>query len=350
MKSPAARSWIGCWIRCRCPERAKIQNPSSKIRSRQSSADFGPDCSLEFGIWNLEFYLIVIPKEQIAKIRKLELRTRKLAEEMLSGAYHSVFKGRGLDFEEVRVYAPGDDVRTIDWNVTARTGITHVRRYREERELAFVVMVDVSASGLLGSGAQNKRQLAAEIASLLAFSALRNNDRVALILFSDQIEQFIPLGKGQPHVFRIIKEILYTRPKGSGTRIGAGLTFLNKVFRRRAVVILISDFLDEAYERTLKTTSRRHDLIGIHVYDERERRLPDVGWIRLRDAESGEVLEVNTSNPQTRETFARAAEKRVEKMRALLRRTGTDFIEIPTASNYHLALRRFFDSRAAHRR
>ena len=292
----------------------------------------------------------MIPKDQISKIRKLELRTRKLAEEMLSGAYHSVFKGRGLDFEEVRVYIPGDDVRTIDWNVTARTGITHVRRYREERELAFVVMVDVSASGLLGSGTQNKRELAAEIASMLAFSALKNNDRVSLILFSDEIERFIPLGKGQPHVFRIIKEILFYQPRSTGTNIGAGLNFLNKVFARRAVVILISDFLDTEYERTLKTTSRRHDLIGMHVYDERERKLPNVGWIRLRDAESGEVLEVNTSNAKVRENFAAAAQVRLEKMRSLLRRTGTDFIEIPTASNYHLMLRRFFDNRAAHRR
>lgn len=292
----------------------------------------------------------MIPREQLAKIRKLELRTRKLAEEMLSGAYHSVFKGRGLDFEEVRVYEPGDDVRTIDWNVTARTGITHIRRYREERELAFVVMVDVSASGLLGSGAQSKRQLAAEMASMLAFSALKNNDRVSLILFSDRIEKFIPLGKGQAHVFRIIKEILFREPVGHGTAIGAGLNFLNKVFTRRAVVILISDFLDSDYERTLKTTSRRHDLIGVHVYDERERQLPDVGWIRLRDAESGEVLEVNTSNRQVREKFAKKAEERLDKMRSLLRRTGTDFLEIPTASNYHLMLRRFFDNRAAHRR
>jgi uncharacterized protein (DUF58 family) len=292
----------------------------------------------------------MIPSEQITKIRKLELRTRKLAEEMLSGAYHSVFKGRGLDFEEVRQYAPGDDVRTIDWNVTARTGITHVRRYREERELAFVVMVDVSASGLLGSGQQSKRQLAAEIASILAFSALNNNDRVAMILFSDQVEQFIPLGKGQPHVFRIIREILFSKPRGTGTDIGVALNFLNKVFARRAVVMLISDFLDNSYERTLKTTSRRHDLIGIHVYDERERNLPDVGWIRLRDAESGEVLEVNTSNAKVREKFAEAAEERLFKMRNLLRRTRTDLIEIPTGSTYHLKLRRFFDNRAAHRR
>ncbi|HEY9249873.1 MAG TPA: DUF58 domain-containing protein [Rariglobus sp.] len=292
----------------------------------------------------------MIPKEQLAKIRRLELKTRKLAVEILSGAYHSVYKGRGLDFEEVRAYIAGDDVRTIDWNVTARTGVTHIRRYREERELAFVILVDVSASGLLGSGAQNKRELAAEIASTLAFSALKNNDRVALILFSDRIERFIPLGKGQPHVFRIIKEILYTEPKGSGTRIGVALDFLNKVFPRRAVAMLISDFLDDSYERALKTTSRRHDLLALHVYDKRERELPDVGWICLRDAETGEVVEVNTSDPKVRARFAQDAGASVENARSLFRRTRTDSLEIPTASNHHLLLRRFFDRRASHSR
>ncbi len=293
---------------------------------------------------------MILPKDKLAKLRRIELKTRKLAVDILSGAYHSVYKGRGLDFEEVRAYIAGDDVRTIDWNVTARTGITHVRRYREERELSFVIMVDISASGLLGSGAQSKRELAAEIASTLAFSALKNNDRVALILFSDQVESFVPLGKGQPHVFRIIKEILYTEPKGAGTHIGAGLDFLNKVFPRRAVVMLISDFLDDTYERQLKTTSRRHDMLGVHVYDQRERALPDVGWICLRDAETNEVLEVNTSDPKVRARFAENSARSLEKTRSLFRRTRTDTIEIPTTSNYHMLLRRFFDRRAAHSR
>lgn len=292
----------------------------------------------------------MIPKEQLARMRRLELRTRKLAQENLSGAYRSVFKGRGIDFEEVRVYEPGDDVRTIDWNVTAKTTQPHVRRYREERELAFVVMVDVSASGLLGSGSQNKRQLAAEVASVLAFSALRNNDRVALILFSDEVEHFIPLGKGQAHVFRIIREILYRQPRRAGTRIAAGLDFLNKVFTRRAVVVLLTDFLDDTFEPVLKTTSRRHDLIGIQVYDERERNLPDVGWICLRDAETDEVIEVNTSDAKVRRVFAEGAQRRLEKIRRLVRRTRTDMIELSTGSDYHLTLRRFLDRRAMHSR
>jgi uncharacterized protein (DUF58 family) len=293
---------------------------------------------------------MILPKEQLAKIRRLELRTRKLAVEILSGAYHSVYKGRGLDFEDVRAYITGDDVRAIDWNVTARTGVTHIRRFREERELAFVIMVDVSASGLLGSGSQNKRELAAEIASTLAFSALKNNDRVALILFSDRVERFIPLGKGQPHVFRIIKDILFTEPEGHGTDIGAALNFLNKVFPRRAVAMLVSDFLDDRYERPLKTTSRRHDLLALHIYDRRERELPDVGWICLRDAETGEVVEVNTSDAKVRARFAQGAAESVARTHALFRRTRTDSIEIPTGSDYHLLLRRFFDRRAAHSR
>jgi uncharacterized protein (DUF58 family) len=293
---------------------------------------------------------MILPKEQLAKIRRLELRTRKLAVEILSGAYHSVYKGRGLDFEDVRAYITGDDVRAIDWNVTARTGVTHIRRFREERELAFVIMVDVSASGLLGSGSQNKRELAAEIASTLAFSALKNNDRVALILFSDRVERFIPLGKGQPHVFRIIKDILFTEPEGHGTDIGAALNFLNKVFPRRAVAMLVSDFLDDRYERPLKTTSRRHDLLALHIYDRRERELPDVGRICLRDAETGEVVEVNTSDAKVRARFAQGAAASVARTHALFRRTRTDSIEIPTGSDYHLLLRRFFDRRAAHSR
>jgi uncharacterized protein (DUF58 family) len=293
---------------------------------------------------------MILPKEQLAKIRRLELRTRKLAVEILSGAYHSVYKGRGLDFEDVRAYITGDDVRAIDWNVTARTGVTHIRRFREERELAFVIMVDVSASGLLGSGSQNKRELAAEIASTLALSALKNNDRVALILFSDRVERFIPLGKGQPHVFRIIKDILFTEPEGHGTDIGAALNFLNKVFPRRAVAMLVSDFLDDRYERPLKTTSRRHDLLALHIYDRRERELPDVGWICLRDAETGEVVEVNTSDAKVRARFAQGAAESVARTHALFRRTRTDSIEIPTGSDYHLLLRRFFDRRAAHSR
>lgn len=293
---------------------------------------------------------MILPKEQLAKIRRLELKTRKLAVEVLSGSYQSAYKGRGLDFEEVRAYMPGDDVRTIDWNVTARTRVTHVRRFREEREQSFVIIVDISASGLLGSGARSKRELAAEIASTLAFSALCNNDRVALILFSDQIESFIPLGKGQAHVYRIIKEILYTEPKGKGTCIAEALSFLNNVFPRRSVAMLISDFLDNTYERPLKTTSRRHDLLAIHIYDPHERELPSVGWICLRDSETGEVVEVNTSDAKVRKRFAEESAKSWERIQTLLRRTRTDYIEVSTAADFHMELRKFFDRRAAHSR
>ncbi|WP_309384422.1 DUF58 domain-containing protein [Cerasicoccus frondis] len=293
---------------------------------------------------------MILSKDQLSKLRRLELKTRKLAVEILSGSYHSAYKGRGLDFEEVRAYQHGDDVRTIDWNVTARTRTPHVRRFREEREHAFVIMVDISASGLLGSGERNKRELAAEIASTLAFSALSNNDRVALILFSDQVEKFIPLGKGQAHVFRIIKEILYTEPQSPRTNIAEALSFLNNVFPRRSVTMLISDFLDNSYERPLKTTTRRHDLLAIHIYDPHERELPNVGWICLRDSETGAVVEVNTSDPIVRSRFARQTAESWERVHTLLRRTKTDYIEVSTTANFHMQLRQFFDRRAAHSR
>ncbi|HEY0947326.1 MAG TPA: DUF58 domain-containing protein [Opitutaceae bacterium] len=288
----------------------------------------------------------MIPREYLRKIRRIELRTSRLAQETLSGAYHSVFKGRGLDFEEVREYQPGDEVRTIDWNVTARTGRAHVRRYREERELSLVIVLDVSASGSLGSGAQTKRELAAEVASVLAFSALKNNDRVGLVLFSDHVELFVPPRKGRAHVFRIIREILFFSPNKRATSLAAALSFVNQVFPRRAVVAVISDFLDDTFERALKIASVRHDLIALLVYDARERQLPDVGWVCMEDAESGEILEVNTSNARVRATFEHRARERSERLRKTLQRTKTDFVEIATSSAYHLTLRSFFERRA----
>lgn len=288
----------------------------------------------------------MIPREYLRKIRRIELRTSRLAQETLSGAYHSVFKGRGLDFEEVREYQPGDEVRTIDWNVTARTGRAHVRRYREERELSLVIVLDVSASGLLGSGTQTKRELAAEVASVLAFSALKNNDRVGLVLFSEHVELFVPPRKGRAHVFRIIREILFFSPGKRATSLAAALTFVNQVFPRRAVVAVLSDFLDDAFEPALKIASVRHDLIALLIYDARERQLPDVGWVCMEDAETGEILEVNTSSPKVRATFEHRARERSERLRKTLQRTKTDFVEIATSSAYHLTLRSFFERRA----
>jgi uncharacterized protein (DUF58 family) len=291
----------------------------------------------------------VIPREYLKKIRQIEIRTNRLAQEMLAGAYHSVFKGRGMDFEEVREYQVGDDVRAIDWNVSARTGVTHIKKYREERELAIIILVDVSASGIMGSGDQSKRDLAAEIASVLAFSATRNNDRVGLILFTDEVELFVPPRKGRSHVFRVIREVLYFHPRRSGTRCEAALQFLNHVFTRRAVVFLISDFIDQGFEKSLKITNQKHDVIGVLVDDEREMTLPDVGWVTLEDAESGMVVEVHTGDAEVRRRFAELAKQGRDAMRQMLRRAGLDIIELRTDQPYQLELKKFFDRRMASR-
>lgn len=284
----------------------------------------------------------MIPREYLKKIRKIEIRTNQLAQDLLAGAYHSVFRGRGMDFEEVREYQPGDDVRLIDWNVTARTGVPHIKKYREERELSMMVLVDVSASDQLGSGSQSKKELAAEVASTLAFSASQNGDKIGLLLYSDEVESFIPPRKGRSHVFRIIREILFFRPARRGTSLKAALKYLNLVMSRPAVVFVVSDFLDEGYERALRVTNERHDVIAVSIFDRRELELPDVGLIALEDAESGEVVEVDTSNRELRERFAaEAAEQRAQRQK-WLKRTGLDVIEMETGQPYEIALKNFF--------
>jgi uncharacterized protein (DUF58 family) len=287
----------------------------------------------------------VIPREYLKKIRKIELRTNQLARDLLTGAYHSVFKGRGMDFEEVREYQPGDDVRSIDWNVTARTGVTHIKQFREERQLTIMILVDISASGTLGSGEQTKKELAAEVASVLAFSANRNGDKVGLILHTDKIESFIPARKGRSHIFRIIREILYFKPASRGTSLKAALDYLNLVQSKPAVVFMISDFFDSGYDRALKTSARRHDLIAVPVYDRRELELPNVGKIYLRDSENGEVLEVNTGSKKLREQFSREAQNRKLETKSRLNKAGIDVIELETGVPYQLELKKFFEQR-----
>jgi uncharacterized protein (DUF58 family) len=287
----------------------------------------------------------MIPRSYLKKIRGIELRTNQLARDLLTGAYHSVFKGRGMDFEEVREYQPGDDVRSLDWNVTARTGIPHIKKHREERQLTILVLVDVSASDTLGSGEQTKKELAAEIASVLAFSANRNGDKVGLILHTDQIESFIPAAKGRAHIFRIIREILFYQPENRGTSIKTALDYLNLVQAKPAVVFVISDFLDEGFEKVLKVTARKHDLIAVRIRDRRERELPDVGRILLEDAESGELLEVDTSDPKLRERFAREAGEAGNLAGSRLSKCGLDVIEMETGVPYQLALKKFFERR-----
>lgn len=291
----------------------------------------------------------MIPRSYLRKIRQIEVRTNRLAQELLAGAYHSVFKGRGMDFEDVREYQLGDDVRTIYWNVSSRTGVTHIKKYREERELSMAIVVDVSASGIIGTGEQSKRDLAAEIASVLAFSATRNSDRVGLVLFTDKVEHYIPARKGRSHVFRIIREILFYEPKNTGTSCEKALHFINHVFPRRAIVFLISDFIDEGFEKALKVTNRKHDVIAIRISDPSESTLPKVGWVTMEDAETGELVEINTNDPKVIADYEKAALERLERQRKMLQRAGLDSIEAETDKPYLTELKKFFERRILQR-
>src|SRR5947209_18126960 len=267
------------------------------------------------------------PAEILKKIRALEIKTRGLVETALAGDYHSVFKGRGMNFDEVSEYQPGDEIRAIDWNVTARLGTAFVKKFTEERELTVMLVVDVSASGNFGSTTQSKRELAAEVACLLAFSAIRNNDKVGLILFTDQVELFIPPKKGRSHTLRLIREILFFEPKGRGTKPALALDYLNKIVTRRAVVFFISDFQAPDFSHALAISARRHDFIAIHVQDERERSLPNIGIVSLEDAETGEQIEINTADATTRRRFADLADEQAAQLSRTLRRNNIE--EIP---------------------
>jgi uncharacterized protein (DUF58 family) len=264
---------------------------------------------------------------------------------MFAGDYHSVFKGRGMNFEDVREYQPGDEIRAIDWNVTARLGTAFVKKFTEERELTVVLVVDVSASGNFGSVAQSKRELAAEVACVLAFSAIRNNDKVGLLLFSDRVELFIPPKKGRSHTLRIIREILFFEPAGRGTAPGLALDYLNNVVTRRAVVFFISDFQTSDFSRELSVSGRRHDFIALHIQDEREEILPNVGIITLEDAETGEQIEINTADRSTRARFSALAETQRNELNRTLRRANIDTVALRTGENYLPALRSFFKQR-----
>lgn len=285
------------------------------------------------------------PRDIFKKIRHLELKTRGLVETAFAGQYRSVFKGRGMNFEEVREYAPGDEVRTIDWNVTARLGHPFVKKFTEERELTVMLIVDVSASGNFGSVRLSKRELAAEVACLLAFSAIRNNDKVGLILYSDHVELFIAPKKGRIHTLRLIREILYFEPSGRGTDTAAALRYLNRIVTRRAVVFLLSDFQPSPGEKELSVTARRHDLIAIPVVDPNEEELPDVGIVTLEDAETGEQVEVNTSSRTARAAYAHLHDRRRNDLLRLLRRNRIDTIALKTDADYLPALRTFFRQR-----
>jgi len=292
----------------------------------------------------------MLSSDLLRRIRRIQIRTDRLVTDVLAGQYHSAFKGRGMEFEEVRPYLVGDDVRTIDWNVSARLGEPHVKLFREERELTVILAVDLSGSLGFGSRGELKRELVAEIAGTLAFSAIRNNDKVALMAFTDRIELFVPPRKGPRHVLRIVRELMALEPRGRGTDLPAAIEELRRIFRRRGVMFLVGDFLDEAWERPFRALRQRHDLIPIVVEDERERRLPDVGLLELTDAERGDRLVLDTSDRRMRRRFAALADARRELQTDTFRRLGADPIRISTGESFVDPIAAYFRRREARRR
>ena len=314
----------------------------------------------------------MIPREILKKIRQIELRTNRIVTETLAGQYHSVFKGQGMNFDEVREYQPGDDVRAIDWNVTARMNHPFIKKFVEERELTLMLVVDVSGSGLFGSRDQSKRELAAEIASVLAFSAIRNNDKVGLILFSDEVEKFIPPRKGRSHVLRVIREVLFFEPKSRRTDRCKPLELLLRMIPHRAIVVFISDFLEnnsaveslkvisrvpgerrfsQARESVvIRQVNRKHDVVAVQITDRYELELPALGRLTLEDAETGEILEVNTGSASDRDAFALSQQKRIGELAKQFRSSGIDSIQLHTDQPYGVALAKFFETREKRRR
>lgn len=316
----------------------------------------------------------MIPREILKKIRQIEVRTNRLVSETLAGQYHSVFKGQGMNFDEVREYQPGDEVRSIDWNVTARMNHPFVKKFVEERELTVMLLVDLSGSGLFGSVSQSKRELAAEIASVLAFSAIRNNDKVGLILFTEGVEKYIPPKKGRRHVLRVIRETLFYEPKKPGTDLGQALEFLAHVTHRRSIAVVISDFLGQTNPSradirenlrrrvvlsdslahtpvtALRQANRRHDVVAVQITDRFELELPSLGRLVLKDAETGEVVEVNTNDERKRRAFAERQKKAQHERLRMFRSAGIDSIQLRTDEPYAAGLGKFFETREKRRR
>ena len=288
----------------------------------------------------------MIPKEILKKVKRIEIATRGLVNEVFSGEYHSVFKGRGMEFAEVREYQLGDDIRNIDWNVTARVGHPYIKVFDEERELTVMLLVDVSSSGNFGTTNQMKGEVAAELCAVLAFSAIKNNDKVGLIIFSDKIEKFIPPRKGKQHVLRVIREILFFKPEESKTDLNVSLEYLSRVIKRRSIVFLVSDFLTEDYEKSLQVANKKHDIIAINILDPREIEMPSVGFIELEDAETGETVIVDTSNSSIRSSFYSQSKEERDKREKFFKSIGVDNINIHTDQSYVEPITRFFRMRA----
>ena len=287
----------------------------------------------------------MIPKEILKKVKQIQIRSSRLVNDVLAGEYVSVFKGRGMEFEEVREYQIGDDIRTIDWNVTARLGHPYIKRFAEERELTIMFLVDLSSSGKFGSVRQLKKEIATEACALLALSAIRNNDKVGLILFTDKIEKFVPPKKGKTHVLRVIREVLYFKPENKGTDISTALEYLIKITKRKTVSFLMSDFLTTGFEHALRITNKRHDVIAVSITDPRELEIPNVGFIELKDAETGEITLIDTFDQKFRREFFRRNTKNMQERKKMFGAMGVDLIDLRTDSSYVEPIMSFFRMR-----
>jgi len=281
----------------------------------------------------------------LKRVRKIEIKTKGLSKHIFSGEYHSAFKGRGMSFSEVRDYTYGDDVRNIDWNVTARTGSPHVKIFEEERELTVMFLIDISNSSFFGTVNRFKSEVNTEVCATLAFSAISNNDKVGAILFTDKIEKYIPPQKGKSHILRIIRELIYYKPEGQATDLDKALVYLNNVIKKRSICFVLSDFLTDNYEAALTIASRRHDIVGIHIYDEKEEELPNVGLLNVKDAETGKVKVIDTSSKKLRNRYSEFFAKHQQFYKSVFTKTGADTIQIKTDEDYVKALLQFFKRR-----
>jgi uncharacterized protein (DUF58 family) len=287
----------------------------------------------------------MLTKEILKQVRQIEIKTKGLVNQVFSGEYHSVFKGRGMEFSEVREYQFGDDIRSIDWNVTARLGHPYIKIFEEERELTVMMLVDLSGSLIFGSVDKTKQQIAAELSAILAFSALKNSDKVGLILFTDKIEKFVPPRKGRKHVLRIIREVLSFEPEGKSTNIKAALEFMNNAIKKKSIAFLLSDFMDEGYEKILRIVSRKHDLVGIVLNDSREDEIPRMGLVKFTDAENGSERWIDTDNKQMQFLFRQMRERYLAKRKSIFISSRLDSIEVNTGQNYIKPLVQFFRMR-----
>jgi len=283
--------------------------------------------------------------ELIKKVRRIELKTRGLSNQIFSGEYHSAFKGRGMAFSEVREYAPGDEIRDIDWNVTARFGSPFVKVFEEERELTVILLVDISASDSFGTREKLKKELITEICAVLSFSAIQNNDKIGVIFFTDKIEKFIPPKKGKSHILRIIRELIEFEPESKKTDLSQALRYVNKVIKKKSICFLLSDFISPKYDDALKLTAKKHDLIALNIYDIRERELPNIGLVQFKDLESGQFKWINTSRKKTREAYQTIKEAQVAEVHALFKRSGVDFADLATDEDYIKPLMKLFKKR-----